>query len=35
MVHMEVGVGSIRRENYDSEQNFNLQGRELDFLEEK
>ena len=35
MVPMEIGVGSLRRDNYDLEQNLILQWRELDFLEEK
>ena len=32
MVLVEIGVGSLRRENYNSNQNFILQKRELDFL---
>ena len=35
MVLVEIGARSLRRENYDSEQNFILQLHELDFLEEK
>ena len=35
MVLVEIGVGSLRRENYDSDQNFILQRQELDFLDEK
>ena len=35
MVLVEIGAGSLIRENYDSEQNFILQRRRLDFLEEK
>ena len=35
MVSMVIGVGSLRRENYDSDQNFIFKRRELNFLEEK
>ena len=32
---MEIRVGSLRIENYDSNQNFILQQLELDFLDKK
>ena len=35
MVPVEIRVGSLRRDNYDPEQNLILQWHELDFLEEK
>ena len=35
IVPVEIGAGSLRRENYDSGQNFILQRRELDLFEEK
>ena len=35
MVPIKLGAGSLRRENFDPEQNITLQRRELDFLEEK
>ena len=35
MIQVEIGASSLRRENYDSEQNFILHKRELNFLEEK
>ena len=35
MVSFKLGAGSLRRDNFDSEQNMILQQRELDFLEEK
>ena len=35
MVPVELGAGSLRRENFDSEQNMILQRHELDFLKEK
>ena len=35
MVLVELGVGSLRRDNFNLEQNMILLRRELDFLEEK
>ena len=35
IVLVDIGVGFLRRENYDSNQNVSLQRRELDFFEEK
>ena len=35
MVPVEIGAGSLRRENYDSDQNLILYKCELDFFEEK
>ena len=35
IVPLEIGMSSLRRENYDPNQNNLLQRRELDFLEEK
>ena len=35
MVPVEIGARSLRRDNYDPEQNVILQRSELDFLEEK
>ena len=35
MLPVEIGASSLRRENYDSNQNFILQRQELDLLEEK
>ena len=35
MVPVELGAGSLRRDNFDQEQNMILQRRELYFLEEK
>ena len=35
MVPVEIGVRSLRRKNYDSDQNFILQQGELDFHKEK
>ena len=35
MVPVELGARSLRRDNFDPEQNMILQRRELDFLEEK
>ena len=35
VVPMDIGAGSLRRENYDSEQNSILQRCELEFLKEK
>ena len=35
MVPVKLGVGSLRRDNFDIEQNMILQRRELDFLEVK
>ena len=35
MVPVELGVGSLRRDNFGLEQNMILQRRELDFLKEK
>ena len=35
LVPVELGVGSLRRDNFDSEQNMILQQRKLNFLEEK
>ena len=35
MVPIELGAGSLRRDNFGPEQNMILQRRELDFLEEK
>ena len=35
MVLVELGIGSLRRDNFDPEQNMILQRCELDFLKEK
>ena len=35
MVLFEIGIGSLRREHYNQDENHLLQTRELDFLEEK
>ena len=35
IVPVELGIGSLRRDNFDPEQNMILQRRELDFLKEK
>ena len=35
MVPVELGAGSLRRDNFDVEQNMILQQRELDFFKEK
>ena len=35
MVSVELGSGSLRRENFDLERNMILQQRDLDFLEEQ
>ena len=35
MVSVEIGAGSLRRKNYDSDQNFILQRPKLDFFDGK